>query len=82
MALFTLTVNNLAPALDKKAQEVQVIARALNLAEASVRGAGGQQTSGNINGDGGVLLGSWTYTPRRLRERRAAITLLLPLLAG
>jgi hypothetical protein len=64
MALFTLTVNNLAPALDKKAQEVQVIARALNLAEASVRGAGGQQTSGNINGDGGVLLGSWTYTPQ------------------
>ena len=62
MALFTLTVNNLAPALDKKFQEVQVIARALNLAETAVRSAGGQQASGNINTDGGVLLGSWTYT--------------------
>jgi hypothetical protein len=64
MALFTLTVNNLAPALDKKFQEVQVIARALDLAEAAVRGAGGQQSSGNINGDGGILLGTWTYVPQ------------------
>jgi len=62
MALFTLTVNNLSPALDKKFQEVQVIARALDLAEASVRAAGGQTASGNINGDGGILLGSWVYT--------------------
>jgi hypothetical protein len=64
MALFTLTVNNLSPALDKKFQETQIIARALDLAEASVRGAGGQATSGNINGDGGVLLGTWTYIPQ------------------
>jgi hypothetical protein len=64
MALFTLTVNNLSPALDKKFQEVQIIARALDLAESSVRGAGGQATSGNINGDGGILLGTWTYTPQ------------------
>jgi len=64
MALFTLTVNNLAPALEKKFQEVQVIERALDLAQVSVRGAGGVQTSGNINGDGGVLLGSWVYTPQ------------------
>ena len=42
----------------KKFQEVQIIARALDLAESSVRGAGGVQTSGNINGDGGVLLGT------------------------
>jgi hypothetical protein len=64
MALFTLTVNNLSPALDKKFQEVQIIARALDLAESAVRGAGGQLASGNINGDGGVLLGTWTYTPQ------------------
>jgi hypothetical protein len=64
MALFTLTVNNLSPALDKKFQETQIIARALDLAEASVRGAGGQATSGNINSDGGVLPGTWTYTPQ------------------
>ena len=61
MALAVITVNNLSPALDKKFQEVQVIARALDLAEAAIRGAGGQTASGNIIGDGGVTLGTWTY---------------------
>jgi len=64
MALFTLTVNNLSPVLDKKFQEVQVIARALDLAEQAVRSAGGSVTSGNILTDGAVLLGTWTYTPQ------------------
>jgi hypothetical protein len=62
MALAVITVNNLSPALDKKFQEVQVIARALDLAESAIRGAGGQTASGNIIGDGGVVLGTWTYT--------------------
>jgi hypothetical protein len=64
MALLTLTVNNLAPALDRKVQEVQIIERALALAAQAIRSPGGAVTSGNINGDGGVLLGTWTYTPQ------------------
>jgi hypothetical protein len=64
MALLTLTVNNLSPALDKKFQEVQVIARALELAAQAIRSAGGVVTSGNINGDGGIVLGNYTYTPQ------------------
>jgi hypothetical protein len=64
MALLTLTVNNTSPAMDKKYGEVALIARALDLAAQSIRMAGGSVTSGNINGDGGVLLGTWTYTPQ------------------
>ena len=64
MALLSLTINNLAPALDKKYQEVAIIARGLDLAAQTIRMAGGQATSGNINGDGDVLLGSWVYTPQ------------------
>jgi hypothetical protein len=64
MALLTLTVNNASPALDKQSQEVSLIDRALTLAKQDVRSNGGKKTSGNINGDGGVLLGSWTYTPQ------------------
>ena len=64
MALCVVTVNNLSPALDKKFQEVQVIARALALAAQAISGPGGQVTSGNIIGDGGVTLGTFTYTPQ------------------
>jgi hypothetical protein len=60
--LAVVTVNNASPALDKKAQEVQVVARALELAAQSIRMAGGAATSGNIIADGGVTIGSWTYT--------------------
>jgi hypothetical protein len=60
MSLAVITINNLSPALDKKFQEVQVIARALDIAEAAIRGAGGQQASGTII-DAGVTLGSWVY---------------------
>jgi hypothetical protein len=63
MSLCVVTINNLSPALDKKFQEVQVIARGLALASQAIQGAGGQQTSGNIT-DAGVLLGSWAYTPQ------------------
>ena len=64
MPLAVITVNNQAPALDKKFQEVQVIARALDLAEAAIRGGGGVVTSGNIVSDGGVTIGSFVYTPQ------------------
>jgi len=64
MALLTLTVNNASPALDKKAQEVALIARALDLAEVAIRGPGGAVTSGNITTDGGAVIGSWSYTPQ------------------
>jgi hypothetical protein len=64
MSLCVVTINNLSPALDKKFQEVQVIARALELAAQAIRSAGGTVTSGNINGDGGVVLGTFLYTPQ------------------
>lgn len=64
MSLCVVTINNLSPALDKKFQEVQVIARGLALATQAISGAGGQQTNGNIATDGGAVIGSWTYTPQ------------------
>ena len=63
MALFTLTINNLSPALDKQHQEVAQIHRYLNLAVQDVRGAGGKKTSGNIV-DGSTVVGTWTLTPQ------------------
>ena len=63
MSLFTLTINNLSPALDKKTQEVERIHRYTERAIQAVRGAGGAQTSGNILDDGGAnVVGSWTLT--------------------
>ena len=62
MALLSLTVNNQAPALDKQGQEVALIARALALAAGDIRRNGGAKTSGNIINDGGVTIGTWTYT--------------------
>jgi hypothetical protein len=64
MALCVVTINNLSPVLDKRFQEVQVISRALDLAQQAICSPGGTVTSGNINGDGGILLGTWTYTPQ------------------
>jgi hypothetical protein len=64
MPLAVITVNNASPALDKKFQEVALIQRALDIAEQNIRAPGGAVTSGNILGDGGVLLGSWVYTPQ------------------
>jgi len=64
MALLSLTVNNASPARDKKHQEVQLIARALELAALQIRSAGGLVTSGTITDDGAAVLGSWTYTPQ------------------
>jgi len=62
MALLTLTVNNASPALDKKAQEVVLIARALSLAAQDIAAHGGASASGNIVNDGATVIGSWTYT--------------------
>jgi hypothetical protein len=64
MPLLTLTVNNLATPMDNKAQEVALITQALDVAARAIRSPGGTVTSGNINGDGGVVLGSWSYTPQ------------------
>jgi hypothetical protein len=63
MALFVLTLINPSTALEKQHQEAQLVHRALDLARQDFRSSGGKRTSGNINGDGGVLLGSWVYTP-------------------
>ena len=41
--------------------------RALSASEAAavdVRNAGGKKTSANILGDGGAVVGSWTFTPQ------------------
>jgi hypothetical protein len=62
MALLSLTVNNQSPALDKKAQEAALVARALSLAAQDIGASGGLKTSGNIVNDGGAVLGTWTLT--------------------
>lgn len=64
MALAVITINNQSPALDKKYSETQLVARGLALAAQAIAGAGGAQTSGNIVNDGGVVLGTWAYTPQ------------------
>lgn len=48
MSLFTLTINNLSPALEHKSGEVAVIAGALAAAAQAVQAAQGNATSGNI----------------------------------
>jgi len=64
MSLFTLTINNLSPAMDKQHQELQRVHQFLEAAAIDVRNAGGKKTSGNILGDGGAVVGSWTLTPQ------------------
>jgi hypothetical protein len=61
MSLAVITINNPSPALDKRAQEVQIVARACDLARQAIASAGGQSASGTIT-DAGVTLGTWTYT--------------------
>jgi hypothetical protein len=64
MSLMVVTINNLSPALERKSAEVAVIAQALGIAAQNLQGAQGNLTSGNIIGNGGVVLGSWVYTPQ------------------
>lgn len=61
MALAVITVNNPSPALDKRHQEVQIVQRALDIAESQIRSSGGASASGTMT-DQGVTLGTWTYT--------------------
>lgn len=63
MALFTLTINNQSPALDKKYQEVERIENFTRLALQALGAARGGVTSGNIVYTG-TTVGSWTYTPQ------------------
>jgi hypothetical protein len=63
MALCTVTINNPAIALDKRFQEVDVIARGLALAAQAIQSAGGTVLSGNIATDNAVVIGNWTYVP-------------------
>jgi hypothetical protein len=65
MALFSLTINNLSPAMERQHQELQRVQQYLVLAAEDMRGAGGKKTSGNIIDTGGAtVVGSWTYTPQ------------------
>jgi hypothetical protein len=64
MALLFLTVNDASPAMATRAAELAFIARALRLAEIAMRGPGGTVTSGDIMGDGQILLGTWSYAPQ------------------
>ena len=63
MSLFVLTIPNPSTQLDKRAQEVSLIARACSLAAQDVGSAGGAKTSANIIDSGGVTIGSWVYVP-------------------
>jgi hypothetical protein len=62
MALCTVTVNNTAPALEHKSSEAALVAQALHIAATAIQSAQGTVASGNIIGNGGVVLGSWTLT--------------------
>lgn len=62
MALAVVTVNNPSPALDTRAQETQIIQRALEIADFQIRSVGGASASGTMTGSNGVTLGTWTYT--------------------
>jgi hypothetical protein len=65
MALFTVTINNLSPALEKRVQEAAVIQQYSEIALQAMRAAGGTQTSGNILAPGGAtVVGSWSWTPQ------------------
>ena len=61
MSLAVITVNNPSTAMDKRAGEVALVARAASIAASQIRKAGGASASGTMT-DGGVTLGTWTYT--------------------
>lgn len=61
MSLAVITINNPSTAMDKRAGEVALVARALDIAANQIRGAGGASSSGTMT-DGGVTLGTWIYT--------------------
>jgi hypothetical protein len=63
MSLAVITINNLSPALEKKHQEVRIVAQYVEQALQAMGGAGGLATSGNIK-VGDTTVGTWTYTPQ------------------
>ena len=60
--LATITVTAPTPALSTRAQEVQLTARACELAAQAIRSAGGATASGNIIDSGAAVIGNWAYT--------------------
>jgi hypothetical protein len=60
-ALFTLTVNSFTPPIERRDQELQKIARALDIARVAVQS---RNANGTITDDFGQVLGTWTYTPQ------------------
>ena len=72
MALFTVTINNVATALDHQSGEVAFVQYAIAEAVKEFARGNGTVTSGTIVGalPGGIAaagdgsLGSWTYTPQ------------------
>ncbi|MGY8705118.1 hypothetical protein RAD16_05165 [Bradyrhizobium sp. 18BD] len=64
MALCTVTVNDTTPTMEKRGSETTHIERALLLAGQAIDAGRGTVTSGNIIGDFGVVIGSWTYSPK------------------
>ena len=62
MALAVITINDPSPALANRAQEVQIVARGLELAAEAIRSAGGAVASGNITDTGANVIGSFVYT--------------------
>ncbi|WP_441267981.1 hypothetical protein AB7G19_17095 [Bradyrhizobium sp. 215_C5_N1_1] len=61
MPLFTLTVYDQVPAMERKASELSFIRRAVTLAVQDAQAAGGTKTSGDILNDGAVVIGSWSF---------------------
>jgi hypothetical protein len=62
VASFAITVN--IPTCDTRRAEVAHGARSARFAAFDLQAKGGQQTSGNLVMDGGIVIGSWTYTPQ------------------
>ena len=61
-ANLSVTVN--IPTSETRQIETMWAQRGAELAASAVRRAGGAATSGNMISDGGVSIGSWTYTPQ------------------
>ena len=62
MSLAVITISNLAPALEHKSGEAQVVARALEEAARMIQSQQGLVTSGNITLGSYGVVGSWTLT--------------------
>ena len=61
--LMTVTVTAPTNPLTTRAQELALVARALELAALDARSHGGARTSGNIVDTGATVIGSYVYSP-------------------